>query len=1120
MSSNLENAYIIGSENLASWSQGYDRKGYLKVLPHPDVKISFKDPFQDWQNNQQGNYISSWGPEKELEVTLKAEDLEQIVIDGFGVLKSGDGKIPWLNNQENPYEFLRGFNGTVPGPMLITEPGDTLKIKLENNLENPEQPINLHTHGLHVSPLGRGDNVLVSINSGQVRDISIKIPENESIGTNWYHPHLHGLSTQQISSGLGGQLWVGPPHNLPDIEKWEPKKEQIHFLALNTFGIQQTLRQGATGDPLNQDSSLSVPAGTPLKVLGETENGENIYEMSDAVNFGHNFKPIGYDPQNPIGDTEGTLPFYGGGFSSAEPLENVIHTVNGQYNPTLELVTGEWNSFVFSNISADTFHVLQLVKQEGDKLIPQKVGVVGMDSHSSALVTNQEVEVTELPLINPASRISIQKWFEEPGTYYLLSNGTEELLGDYTSPLIKGHKGFNDGFSLWGPQVLATIEVTGDAVPPGVAPEPYDFLTEQATKVDELVAISQNGTFNRERTYTWAGNFGSAIAAGNPTTLEGAWRINGEYFALDFDKNMIPLTMPMLGTTELWTIKNASGKSDSSLPVDVPFTEWHPFHIHQNDFTVLNINGIPVKDIENQAFNGILRDTIPLAPTHTPNSPNPNNPYGTTQPDGDVSTTQLLMRFDDYPGTFVNHCHILAHQDAGMMIPVRTILNTEDTWLGLGSKDNRDGIELIRASNLQQHISLMPYGQEFQGAIKVAIGDVNYNHNNRTQNVTDNVTDVITIQQSPEIGNNKFTIKVFDGQSLIHEQEKGERQFDATNQTLLLAEFHPFQDINVSPNTKASIATGDLNGDGYSDIIVGIGGEEQKPLIEIYSGKDSSLVSRIAPFHHETNFNGTINLAAGDVNGDNYDDIIVSQGEGGRGLVELYSGQLIDTQGSLDGKQTSHETALLSQPFQPYGDSYHGDVKVTSGYILQRPDVANGEAVQTYHANITTMAVDSVPDGQQQIKVFTYLLDEHHNAGHNAGSGGSLADEITHYHGTGHDTDLNGSFDPRELRLDTAFTPENKLQDLYGTFADIPCLPRGEAVLYGLDAFDTPQLIQLQDKNVPTSIDISSSHNNAFTDNDHFSLGMYNNLSNYDSLPGYRLEQPIFPEHSHHVLGG
>ncbi len=1043
----IKSAYIVGQKNFESWSQGFDQEGYLKVLPHPDVKVPFKDSFQDWQKDRQGNYISSWGPQKELEVTLKAIDLNQIKIDGFGILKAGDGRISWLNNLENPYESLRGFNGTIPGPMLISEPGDTLKIKLENNLENPEQPINLHTHGLHVSPLGHGDNVLISVNPGQNRDISIKIPENESIGINWYHPHLHGLSTQQIASGLAGQLWVAPPHNLPDINQWNPKHEQIHFLALNTFGIQQTSRQGKPHDPLNQNPSLLIPAGTPLKVLGTTENGEKIYETSDAVNFGHNSKPVGYDTQNPIGDSQGTLPIYGGGNFSAEPIENVIHTVNGQYNPTLALKTGEWNAFAFTNISVNTFHIIQLVKQEGEKLIPQKVRLVGIDGNSSALANNKDVEVTELPLLNPASRVEIQKWFEQPGIYYLLSNGTEELLDDNTSPLIKGQKGFNNDFSLWGPQVLATIEVIGNVLPSGVPPKKYASLTEQTNQNDAPAAIAENSRFNRKRTFTWVGNFGWAVAAGNPTTFEGAWRINKEYFALSFENNMIPLTMPMLGTTELWTVNNTSGKSDPTLPVDVPFMEWHPFHIHQNDFTVINVNGIPVKHLP--------RDTFPLVPTHTPNSPNPENPYGTPQPNGDVSVTQMLMKFDDYPGTFVNHCHILEHQDAGMMIPVRTILNTEDTWLGLGSQENSDGkVELIRASNLQQHVSLMPYGKTFKGAIDLALGDVGYKKDNHTQNVTDNVTDVITIQYSLETSNDKFTVKVFDGRTLIDEQEKGNKEFNGQDEHLLITEFTLFKDT-ISPHAKVSLATGDVNGDGYSDIVVGISRDEQAPLIEIYSGKDFSLLSRITPFDLEVGFNelDLINLAVGDVNADNYDDIIVSQGKGGRGLVEIYSGQLIDSQGSLDGKETSHKTALLSKSFQPYGKSYHGEVKVTSGYVLQRPDVPNGKPVQTDHANIITMAVDNVPSEQQQIKVFTELLDEHPGTGYESN--------------LGHDAQLNSSFNPPELRLDTEFTPEHKLKELYGTFADIPNLPRGEPILYGLDANGLPELIHLREENIP-----------------------------------------------------
>jgi hypothetical protein len=145
----IEEAYIIGQENFNSWGQGFDAEGYLKVLPNPDETVPFKDPFRDWQLGlPQGTYYSSWGPEKDLNVTIKLSELEQLEIDGFGILKEGDGNIPWLG-KASPYEKLRAYNEMIPGPMLITEPGDTLKITLVNDLD---EPTNLHTHGLHVSP--------------------------------------------------------------------------------------------------------------------------------------------------------------------------------------------------------------------------------------------------------------------------------------------------------------------------------------------------------------------------------------------------------------------------------------------------------------------------------------------------------------------------------------------------------------------------------------------------------------------------------------------------------------------------------------------------------------------------------------------------------------------------------------------------------------------------------------------------------------------------------------------------------------------------------------------------------------------------------------------------------
>ncbi|MBE9044561.1 multicopper oxidase domain-containing protein [Pleurocapsales cyanobacterium LEGE 10410] len=1067
MASQLENAYIIGQDNFNEWSQGFDKEGYLKVLPHPEEKIPFKDPFKDWQEGRPGNYFSSWGPDKELDISLAIEDLEQIEIDGFGILKAGDGEIPWLGHQ-TPFEFLRGYNGTVPGPLLIAEPGDTLNIELENNSTNPAQNSNFHFHGGHVSPLGHGDNVLFGLESGKTWDVDIEIPDNQPLGSSWYHPHYHGLTNEQLASGLAGLLVVNPQHDLQDLDKWNPEEMPMHFMAINSFGIQQTNRKGNPDDPLNQDPNLEIPAGTPLEVLDKTENGEKVYELSDAVGIGFNALPESYDPENPTGVPEQFLFEYGGGVL-AEPVENAIHTVNGQYNPTLELKTGEWNMFTLANMDINAHHVVQLVKKEGDKLIPQEVSFVGIDANTfGGLAGDKSKQITEFPILNPGGRKSILKWFEEPGTYYLLSNGTEEILGD-DAPVLTEDAGFDDGRFTWGPQVLSTIEVTGDEVATGPLPEAYETLEEQSQETDELVEAVKNGDVDKERKYIWSANIGGALAEGNAPddtevlSFEGTYRINGEYFSTD-GSSMTPVAMPMLDTTEMWTIVNESGLSDPSLPQDLPLVEFHPFHIHQNEFIVSEINGIPVEDMAQTYLAGVLGDTIALPPTHEPGTPTPENPYGTPQQDGVPSEVKIAMNFKDFPGTYVNHCHILFHEDAGMMAPVKVILNTRDTWLGVGNKEgDPDGtkVELNRANQLQERISLTPYGEEFTGGIDLAIADINYKRDFDHYNVTDNVTDVVTVQTSLENSQNEFSVKVFDGKTLIDKQEKERKEFDGQDEELLITEFAPFQEIDVSPEQVASVAAGDINGDGHSDIVVGIGGGVS-PLIEIYSGKNSELLSRIAPFTSEEAFDGKINLAVGDATGDNFGDIIVGQGSGGQGLVEVYSGILIDGQGTLDGTETARQTALLSEPFQPYGDSYQGEIEVTSGHILQRPDEPNDRPVQTHYANITTMAVDGAPDGHEQLKVSTYLADH----GHGEGSYG----EEPH----GGESHEESSEHSSEIRLETEFTPDSEIEEFSGTFADIPDLPRGEPVLFSRTKNSESQLIHLQEENAPTSISLSS----------------------------------------------
>jgi len=102
------------------------------------------------------------------------------------------------------------YNGLYVGPTLMANPGDLLDITIVNQLPDG-QITNLHTHGLHVSPIGNSDNVLLEIEPGADNHYRIQIPADHPNGLYWYHPHHHGTVFDQISMGLSGLLVIGRP---------------------------------------------------------------------------------------------------------------------------------------------------------------------------------------------------------------------------------------------------------------------------------------------------------------------------------------------------------------------------------------------------------------------------------------------------------------------------------------------------------------------------------------------------------------------------------------------------------------------------------------------------------------------------------------------------------------------------------------------------------------------------------------------------------------------------------------------------------------------------------------------------------------------------------------------
>lgn len=83
-----------------------------------------------------------------------------------------------------------------------------------------------------------------------------------------------------------------------------------------------------------------------------------------------------------------------------------------------------------------------------------------------------------------------------------------------------------------------------------------------------------------------------------------------------------------LGTVEEWEIAN----------VDTDMMD-HPFHLHAAPFQVVSRNGKPEPYLA-------WKDTVLVK---------------------GGETVRLRMRFKDFPGKSVYHCHVLDHEELGMM---------------------------------------------------------------------------------------------------------------------------------------------------------------------------------------------------------------------------------------------------------------------------------------------------------------------------------------------------------------------------------------------------------------------------------------------------------------------
>jgi hypothetical protein len=86
-----------------------------------------------------------------------------------------------------------------------------------------------------------------------------------------------------------------------------------------------------------------------------------------------------------------------------------------------------------------------------------------------------------------------------------------------------------------------------------------------------------------------------------------------------------------------------------------------------------------------------------------------------------------------------------------------------------------------------------------------------------------------------------------------------------------------------------NVVTSDLNEDGYSDIIVATNGGI-RAAVRVFSGRDYTLMPKYS-LNPYGSFTGAIQVATGDVDADNYDDIILAAQSGPNKDFRIYSGR-------------------------------------------------------------------------------------------------------------------------------------------------------------------------------------------------------------------------------------
>jgi len=612
--------------------------------------------------------------------------------------------------------------------------------------------------------LKQGETLKLNISNSLGDPNSAPMPPDAALTTNF---HTHGLFVSPLGSGdniYRAMNADGSYQTVVTVPDYQPSGVDWYHVHYHGYSADQVYAGLAgvmqIGDPL--DPWPQYLNKYDEKILSITL--ANKQEQADGSLMMAN-------PRNTYGFSA-----YKGGAS----VNQFQVYVNGQFNPKMTMKPGEtqiWTliapvrngSFNFGITDENGLNGWQTTVLHFDGTVQDSVPRAYQAKLPTDYIKNGMLA------LDPGARITVAVTAPTtPGTYYLIDNLAQNQLTQQSLSKL--------------PFSVMSIEVAG-----AQATEPVPVFTPTGT-IPEVYTATPDQQRNFEFSFDQTGPDGSR-----------AFKINGYTFPNG------PIVSIQAGEVEEWTLTNTS-------PVD------HPFHVHQNRFAVISINGENVSPEGNGTYPYVsMRDTV-------------NIPAG----------GKVVIRFRVSPiaGKYVFHCHILPHEDYGMMMSVIAGPNADELRQALGAGVGQGGGVLVQSGNGQLIGRVNPLPPSWKGGVATATGNLN---GGLTQEIV----------AGPASRGTRSIVTIYDGSDLS-----------------IIKRFNPFPEY---PASGVSLAIGDVNHDGIGEIIIGRVGSGRS-LVRIFH-PDGTLFLQLKgtlPGHLP---NG-VSVASADFNGDNYDDVAIGAGKG------------------------------------------------------------------------------------------------------------------------------------------------------------------------------------------------------------------------------------------------